>query len=341
MNRSRPTLADVAKAAGVSLATASKALNGQFDVAQATRERVEQASKQIGYVSEPARRRANTPTIEFLVDKLASPFAMEILRGLTLAAEGTGIDVVVGRFRPHGPGNDAEIIEKLANSERMGAIILTAHLSPDTYSAIEQTGLPVVFVDPLRVDNSAIVSVGSTNWIGGRTATEHLISLGHRELAMIAGPTESMSAMARVDGFRSAANAAGISVKPEFIRHALFDFNESLEIATQILGAPEPPTAIFASSELQALGVLEAARKLGLRVPEDLSVVGYDDTSVALWSHPPLTTINQPLQEIGKVCLRTIQQLHAGEKLDSHHIELATRLMVRESTTSPPDRKKL
>ncbi|MDJ0336312.1 substrate-binding domain-containing protein [Salinibacterium sp. G-O1] len=136
------------------------------------------------------------------------------------------------------------------------------------------------------------------------------------------------------------AEAAGISVPPAFIMHTSFDHDAAERAASVLLNREDRPTAIVASSDAQAMGVLEAARQLGIRVPEHLSLVGYDDTYVASWANPPLTSVYQPLQDIGRVALRTIQQLHAGDQLDSHHIELATRLIVRESTAPPSDRNR-
>ncbi len=335
--RRKATLADVARHAGVSAATASKAINGRADVAVSTRRRVEAAIDATGYRPPRSVTLTGRRSVEFLVDKLTSPYAMEILRGVTVAAEQSGIDVVVGRFRRPDAGSDADVIERLARAERMGAIIVTAEVSDTTYAALTASGTPVVFVDPLRVDDEPVVSVGSTNWIGGRSATEYLIGLGHSRLAMIGGPAASFSAMARIDGFRSAADAAGLTVPAEFIAHARFDHDEAQAVATHWLSRDDRPTAIVASSDAQALGVLEAARLAGVTVPDDLSVVGYDDTYVAAWAHPPLTSVFQPLQDIGRVCLRTLERIAAGTPLDSHHIELATRLVVRESTAPPRD----
>ena len=246
--------------------------------------------------------------------------------------------VVVNGVNIH-PGSaktDAQVIRRLAASDRLGAIVVTAEVTETTYGAISGSGVPVVFVDPLRVDDASIVSVGSTNWTGGRSATAHLLGLGHRRLGIVGGPRESMSAKARIDGFRSAAEEAQVPIDPAFVAHARFTHDAALAVALDWLRRPDRPTAILASNDAQAMGVLEAARRLGIRVPEDLSVVGYDDTYVAAWAHPPLTSVYQPLQDIGRVSLRTIQRLSAGEQLDSHHIELATRLVVRESTAPPP-----
>jgi LacI family transcriptional regulator len=274
-----------------------------------------------------------------MVDKLTSPYAMEVLRGVSLMAEKHAVDIVVGRFRRDLPDGGIESnsawTHRLLAARRVGAIIMTANVDAATYKTITQARLPVVVIDPLNLTDPDIVSIGSTNWTGGRVAAEHLIGLGHTRLAMIGGPAVSISAVARVEGFRSACDAARISVGPNFVRHTRFDHDSAQQIAQEWFTLESPPTAIVASSDAQAMGVLEAARLTGLQVPLDVSLVGYDDTYVASWANPPLTCVRQPLQDIGRVALRTVLQLHNQQTLDSNHIELATTLVVRESTAPP------
>lgn len=335
----RATLTAVAERAGVSIATASKVLNRHADVAPATRERVEAAAAELDYRPPGARRSDVRRTVEFMVDKLDSPYAMEVLRGVTLAAEEADVDVTVSRVRRGGgdrPEPASTWTRRLVTAQRTGAIVVTAQVTGTTYASIARAGLPVVVIDPLHLTTPELVSVGSTNWSGGRAATEHLLGLGHTRIAMVGGPEASISAVARVDGYRSACQAAGVAVDPALVRHVAFDHDAALHAADDVLGLPDPPTAVVASSDAQALGVLEAARRRGLTVPRDLSVVGYDDTYVAAWAHPPLTSVRQPLRDIGRVALRTVVALEAGQAPDAHHIELATSLVVRHSTAPPP-----
>ncbi len=334
----RPTLTAVAEHAGVSIATASKVLNGRSDVAAATRARVEEAAAALGYRTPGARRQEFRRTVEFMVDKLDSPYAMEVLRGVTLAAEEADVDVTVSRVRRGGgdrPEPASTWTRRLVAARRTGAIVVTAQVTETTYDSIARARLPVVVIDPLHLTTPELVSVGSTNWTGGRTAAEHVLGLGHTRIAMVAGPEASMSAVARVDGFRSACQRAGVLVDPALVRHVAFDHDAALRAAEDMLRLDDPPTAILASSDAQALGVLEAARRLGLVVPRDLSVVGYDDTYVAAWTNPPLTSVRQPLRDIGRVALRTVLAMAEGGVPDSHHIELATSLVVRDSTAPP------
>ncbi|WP_182113414.1 MULTISPECIES: LacI family DNA-binding transcriptional regulator [unclassified Actinotalea] len=339
-NGARPNLSAVAAHAGVSVATASKVVHGRPDVAATTRERVERAITQLGYKTPAGRRSAGQRTVELMVDVLNSAYAMEVLRGATLAAEEHGVDIVVGRFLRRTPDGAAESstawTQRLAASGRLGAIVLTAGLGPEVYGSIVHARLPVVVIDPLDFTHPDVVSVGSTNWLGGRTAAEHLLSLGHTRLAVVAGPAQSMSAVARLDGFRSACAQAGIELVAGHAQQVGFNLEEAEHVAWTWLQRPDRPTGILASSDVQAMGVLQAARRVGLSVPRDVSVVSYDDTPVAGWASPPLTAVRQPLQEIGRRALHTVLRVHDGVPLDSNHIEIATSLVVRDSTTHPP-----
>jgi LacI family transcriptional regulator len=333
----RPTLTAVADRAGVSIATASKVLNRHTDVAPATRARVETAVAELGYRTPGARRADGRRTVEFLVDVLDSPYAMEVLRGVTLAAEEVDVDVTVSRVRGGDrPEPASSWTRRLVTARRTGAIVVTAQVTGTTYASIARARVPVVVVDPLHLTTPELVSVGSTNWSGGRTATEHLLGLGHTRIGVVGGPEASISAVARVDGFRSACQRAGLPPDPDLVRHVAFDRDAALHAADAMLRLPDRPTAVLASSDVQALGVLEAARRLGLAVPRDLSVVGYDDTYLAAWTNPPLTCVHQPLQDIGRVALRTVLGMDEGRLPDAHHIELATSLVVRDSTAPPP-----
>ncbi|GAA4697119.1 transcriptional regulator, LacI family [Promicromonospora umidemergens] len=333
----RPKLSAVAAQAGVSTATASKVVNGRPDVAEGTRERVETAITELGYRG-PSRAGA-ARTVELMVDILDTAYATQILRGVVLAAEELGIDVVVGRVRRRSARgvmeSSAAWAQRLAAAEHVGAIVLTSGLGPDVYGSLARARIPLVVIDPLDVAQTGVVSVGSTNWLGGRSAAEHLVGLGHQHIGVIAGPAESISAMARLDGFLSYCRQKGVEVEPDLVRPIRFDHDQAVQVAEDWFRRPGPPTAIFAGSDAQAMGVLEAARRTGLLVPEDVSLVAYDDTPIASWANPPLTAVRQPLEEIGRRALLTVRQLHVGNPVDSHHIEIATTLVVRDSTAPP------
>jgi LacI family transcriptional regulator len=181
-----------------------------------------------------------------------------------------------------------------------------------------------------------VTSVGSTNFAGGLSATQHLLGLGHRRIGYVGGPPGSGCNQARLHGYRAALESAGIAPDPELVHNEHFHFEVGLRAGAHLLNLPHRPTAVVGGSDTIALGITEAARVRGLRIPQDLSVTGFDDTELARMASPPLTVIRQPLREMGRVAVKTVLQMAAGETLDSHHVELATELVVR-STTAPPE----
>jgi len=215
-------------------------------------------------------------------------------------------------------------------------IAVTSELTTDYLDALERVKVAIVVVDPLNLPRADVTSVGSTNFAGGFEAARHLLSLGHRRIGYVGGPATAACNQARMAGFRAAAEAAGAAVDPDLLTSGRFVFENGVAGGSALLDLPEPPTAIFAGSDEMALGVIEAARERDLRVPKDLSVVGFDDTQLARMASPPLTTVRQPLWEMGGVALRTALRLAAGETIESHHVELATRLVVRGSTAPAP-----
>lgn len=334
----RATLGDVAETAGVSMPTVSKVLNGRGNVAPATRRRVQKALEAHDY--QPRRGRSpDTPaSIEFVSDAPESPYTSEVLVGVVLAAETAGIDVVISRLHRRISDNDwmgpQDWAKRLAIAGRSGAIVLMGELEPARLENLAQEHLPIVAIDPLGPD-VGVPTIASTNWEGGRSAAAHLLGLGHRRIAIVGGRRESLAGLARVQGFRGALEQAGIHLEPSLIVWNRFDFQSGLDTATEWFARPDRPTAILTSSDSQAVGVIEAARRFGLRVPDDLSVTGYNDVTPTAWSSPPLTTVRQPLREMGRAALRLLVQQAEGRALDFQHIEFATELVVRDSTAPP------
>ncbi|TVT32584.1 LacI family transcriptional regulator [Amycolatopsis rhizosphaerae] len=340
----RATLAMVADAAGVSLATVSKVLNGRSDVAADTRVRVENVLREFGYVPQNGRRTvASRRLADIVFDDLVSPYALEVLRGVTDAGTELGVDVVIGRMpeagaEPSGPLSPEDAwAQRIKSGDREGLIVVTSELTLAQVESFARAGLPLVVIDPLNLPRVEVTSVGATNFSGGITATEHLLGLGHRRVAFAGGPVGASCSQARLHGYRAALENAGATADPALVLHGGFGYQDGLEMGNRLLARENRPTAIFAASDATALGVLEAARRRGLRVPEDLSVVGFDDTMLARLATPALTVIRQPLHDMGRVALRTLLKLIAGETLDSHHVELATHLVVRDSTGPVPD----
>ena len=341
----RPTLATVATAAGVSIATVSKVLNGRSDVAPATREHVRTILEKYDYVgrgADPVRRAVPVvrPTVELVYAGRLNAYSAEVLQGVLDAAAELDVALVVSLRTPgqrrSERGHPAAWASELAAAGRRAVITVVDELSSFDLAALARARLPLVVIDPVHVPNGEVTSVGSTNFTGGLAATRHLLDLGHRRIAYLGGPVTSACNQARLQGYRAALEAAGVPGPAEYVRSGTFLREEGLIQGGALLDLPEPPTAVFAGSDETAAGVLEAARERGLRIPEDLSVVGFDDTEVARLSSPALTTIRQPLGDMGKVALRTALRLADGEEIDSHHVELATELVVRQSTGPVP-----
>ena len=337
----RATLATVAASAGVSVATVSKVLNGRSDVAPDTRARVQALLTEHEYVPTAPRRvgTPDRPSIEVALDGDLHLYSAEILQGVVEAGAEAGVSVVVS-IRSGGrqgitADRPAAWAGDLAAAGRTAVIAVTSELTSTHVSALARARLPLVVIDPLNLARSRVVSVGSTNFAGGLAATRHLLTLGHRRIAYVGGPATAACNQARVHGYRAAMEAEGAPVLPGYVWTGRFEYQYGVTGGAAVFDLPEPPTAVFAGSDEMALGVIEAARACGLRIPDDLSVVGFDDTQLARMASPPLTTVRQPLTEMGVVAVRTALRLAAHEKIESHHVELATELVVRGSTAPP------
>ncbi len=340
---SRATLADVANAVGVSTATVSKALNGRGDIAAQTRDRVLAAVAELGYRPTTVSGGASTRrAIAVVFDVPASPYILGVLQGVLAAATETHVDLLTRLAPPRASRGQRAVardwvLEQQASGVT-GIIGLTLSAPDALIDAASNASLPFVIVDPVDTSHARMVSVGSSNWAGARTATEHLIDLGHRRIAWIGGPETSTAARDRLYGYQAALDAAGIAVDPSLIRADHFTVSTGAIHARDLLTAPEPPTAIMAADDEIAVGVLATAHELGVRLPEDLSVTGFDDTPQAAWTTPPLTTVHQHLEGMGAMAVQTLRVMAEGQHPSSRHVELATSLTVREST-APPRRR--
>ena len=201
--------------------------------------------------------------------------------------------------------------------------------------------MPYVLIDPAaKLPEPNVATVGATNWAGGLSAARHLLGLGHRRIAVIGGPVAMLCSRARIDGYRAALESAGIEVDPDLIRNGNFHHIGGYQAARELFELPDPPTAIFAGSDEQAFGVTEAARVTGRRVPEDLSVVGFDDLPISRWVSPPLTTVRQPLAEMGRTAAEMLLTMIDRREPHGRQVELATEL-DRPFLDGPPPRKRV
>jgi LacI family transcriptional regulator len=309
----------------------SRVLNGRSDVAPGTREKVEELLRRHGYRRRTGRARASASLIDLVFNDLDSPWAVEIIRGVEEAAHAAGVGTVVSAI--HRRNESArQWLQNLRTRTTDGVILVTSDLTPPLHAQLRRQNIPMVLVDPEGVPALDVPTIGATNWAGGLRATEHLLSLGHRRIGLVAGPPRMLCSRALLDGYRAALEAAGVSFDPELIAQGDFYPEGGFAGGGALLSLAEPPTAIFAESDQMAFGVYEAARQRGLRVPDDLSVVGFDDLPESRWGSPPLTTVRQPLAEMGLLAARTVLRLAQGEPAETPRVELATELVVRDST---------
>ncbi|WP_251041367.1 LacI family DNA-binding transcriptional regulator [Arthrobacter sp. ISL-30] len=335
----KPTLAVVAERAGVSPPTVSKVINGRADVSADTRARVLAVLEDAGYRS-PLQRRTTadgTTVVEVVFDALDSTYSVEILNGILHAAGDLGVEVMVSitAVMPLNQSTPEQRAQRMVDEGRGGMIVVTSAFGGAQLSAFRRRRIPVVVIDPFNPPPADVVSVGATNWAGGKAAAEHLIELGHRRIAFLGGPETAECNQARLHGYMAALMARGLEVEPGYVRMGHFRTEDGVSGLKELLALKEPPTAIFAGNDSIALGVMAEARRNGLRIPDDLSLVGFDGTYQAAEAIPPLTSVAQPLQEMGRAALRTLLRQVRGEQLDSQRVELATQLVVRESTTIP------
>lgn len=336
-NGAPATIASIAAELGVSVPTVSKVLNGRADVSADTRSRVESALQKHQY-----RRRTQAtgqrsgPLIDLVFHELDSAWCIEIIKGVRRTASDLGVGTVLselgGRHRPQQSWLDAVLARR-----PLGVLLVLSRLEAAQQHQLESRSIPFVVLDTDGEPQGDVPTVGSNNWLGGLSATRHLLELGHRRVAVISGPADVLCSRARIDGFRSAHDELGVAVDPALVRYGDFAVEGGYRHGRDLLDRPDRPTAIFAGSDMQAIGVLRAARELGIDVPRELSVVGYDDLPVAEWMGPALTTVHQPLQQMAATATRMLVDLARGESVDPPRIELQTRLVVRESTTVPPD----
>lgn len=330
----RVTLAEIADEAGASLSTVSKVLNGRADVSAATRARIEALLARHGYHRRSSHQ-SGSRLIELVFPELEEAWSMEIIRGVEDVATEHGMSVVLTESGSrHSPG--PEWAEGVMRRRPVGVVLVFSDLPPEFRAALKSRAIPFVIIDPAGDPSPDVPSVGSANWSGGLMATRHLIELGHSRIAAITGPDDMMCSHARIDGFRSAMSAAGLPINPDWVRFGDFHTTGGQLHGRDLLQRDDRPTAIFAGSDLQALGVMEAARALGLRIPDDVSLVGYDDIPLTKWVSPRLTTVRQPLMRMAEEATRLVLRMSEAPLDSIPRMDLATSLVVRDSTAPPP-----
>ena len=326
----RVNIHDVARSAGVSAATVSKVINRRHGVAQATSQRVQRVIDELGYESSLVARslRSHRTNVLGILVAEFEPFSAEILKGVSRAIGGTGYELLAysgGDRAGAQVGWERRSLTRLSGTLIDGAILVTP-------SVVGSGGsVPVVAIDP-HAGPADMPTVDSDNFAGAVVATEHLLTLGHRRIGFLGGRPDLESSRLREAGYRSALAAAGIAVEPELMRIGGYRRETTQAPARELLSLPERPTAIFGANDLSAIATMEVARELGLRLPDDLSVIGFDNVPESAMTTPQLTTIGQPMQQMGAEALSLLIHLIDGSADGSTHVRLPTELIHRGST---------
>ncbi|GAB3395710.1 LacI family DNA-binding transcriptional regulator [Humibacter soli] len=328
----RPTINDVARAAGVSIATVSKAVNRRYGVARSTVEKVLRAAEELGYESSliaSSMRSRRTGVIGVLLTDF-EPFSAEILKGVAtgLRKEQYELLAYCGTRLGEGDGWEQRSLNRLSGTLIDGVIMVT----PTVVNV--RTDVPIVTIDP-HMGPGDLPTVESDGFGGARDAVSYLVELGHTRIGYIAGRPDLRSSLAREAGYRHALTAAGLRFDPSLIGVGRYMMNPAHDAARILLARPDRPTAIFAANDVSALAILVAARELGLRVPDDLSVIGFDDIPEASQANPPVTTVRQHIQTLGNQAAVMLVALMNGKQVTGTHLRLSTRLVPR-ATTAPP-----
>lgn len=336
-NSRRQTIAEIASKAGVSIPTVSRVLNNRPDVAPETRTHVERIIQESGFIRNRmanALRQGNSGLVDLVIPDLDSPYTVEVVRGVTGAIQRTAFRLALSvTYQTY--DLEQQWLDRVLSASTDGVILLLARGQSHQLDELRRRDIPFVVVDHRGELGIDVPSVGATNWLGGRTATEYLLSLKHRRIGLISGAATLRCSLDRIAGYRAALESAGIAIDPELIRPGNHDQATGYEQTCALLDLPDPPTAIFAGCDVQAMGVYSALRARGIRIPEQMSVIGFDDVQISALVTPTLTTIHQPLAEMGRTATSMLLRLIAGEPLDSIRAELTTSLIVRESCAPP------
>ena len=330
-NRKSITIHDVAAEAGVSVSTVSRVLNNKDDVSAETYERVQQVISKLGYASSLAARgmrSRRTNVIGLIMPDVAAPYSQTVLQGVNRAIAQQNYDLIVytnGDARKNASADQEVYFVSLLNGSITDGVIVVTPVATNL-----PTAAPIVAIDPNNEspDWPAIIS---TNLDGALQAMKYLTDLGHRRIGYINGRSELVSASRRLKGYLEGLAAAGICIDEDLIETGDYTTETGVVCAHRLLALDDPPTAIFAANDQTAMGVYQAAQEVGMRIPEDLSVVGFDNLQESLFLKPPLTTVNQFIQEMGTIAVDILVKLIKGKTPENNLHKIQTELVIRDS----------
>ena len=331
------TMKDVALKAKVSTATVSRALMNPDKVSQATRNRVEKAAREVGYLPQPMGRnvkRNESRTSLVIVPDICDPFFSEIIRGIEVTAANHGYLVLIGDCA-HQNQQEKTFIDLIITKQIDGMLLLGSRLPFDA-SIEEQRNLPPMVMANEFAPELELPTVHIDTLTAAFDAVNYLYEQGHKRIGCIAGPEEMPLCHYRLQGYVQALRRCGIMVDPQYIARGDFTFEAGSRAMQQLLDLPQPPTAVFCHSDVMALGALSQAKRQGLKVPEDLSIIGFDNIDLTQFCDPPLTTIAQPRYEIGREAMLLLLDQMQGQHVGSGSRLMDCELIIRGSTRALP-----
>jgi LacI family transcriptional regulator len=334
------TIYDVAQRAGVSFGTVSRVLNDSTHVAPGTRQRVLEAIQELGYV---VNRQAQTlaaggqsSMIGVLVPDFTAGYNGQILNGIDTALSAKNRDMVL--YTTHRVANrETSYITTMIRGSVAGLLMVLPINPAEEIESLVQQNFPFVLIDHQGMRHD-YPSVGATNQKGSQDGTAFLIGLGHNRIGFITGIMSMGCSVERLEGYRATLQEHGIVYDPSLVIEGDFGQPSGFDCALALLDLPEPPTGIFCSNDLMAYGAIDAARSRGLRVPEDLSILGFDDLLASAQFRPPLTTIRQPLEEMGKAAVQMLLEMIESQNPLVSRLELPTELIIRDTCCPPGSR---
>jgi LacI family transcriptional regulator len=331
------TIKDVAREAGVSLGTASQALRDSPAVRDATRRRVRAVATRLRYQPSAVARglvTRRTHTVGLLISDIANPFFIRAVRAVEDAAQENGYNVILCNT-DEDPAKETQYLRVLMEKRVDGIILATTAGSLPAVREVRWRRIPLVLFDR-ELPQVATDTVKVDSVRGGQLATEHLLQLGHRRIAIIHGPVVRSTGAERLEGYLLALRTAGVPPDPALIREGNFKQDSGRDLARQLLDLVPPPTALFCTNNLMTVGALQTLGERGIRIPQDLSLVGYDDMEWWTLTHPPLTTVGQPVYELGREAMRLLLAQIEARRRRPQRVILKPELLTRESCGPPP-----
>lgn len=326
------TIRDVAEKAGVSIATVSRVLNKRVSVSPATRIKVEKAIEELNYQPNYLGRnlrRAETKIILVILQNISNPFYSKVVEGIEDLGHKHGYNIMICNTDSESD-RERSYLDLLVNRLVDGVILMEPEIDSEELAQIGNS-FPVVQCCEYK-EGADVPHISIDNVAAGYTAVNHLIKLGHTRIGMISGYNRLLSAMQRETGYKRALREADIAFEPALIKYGSYGFTGGLRAAKEFLQLDNPPTALFAISDITAIGAIRAIKEEGLNIPEDIAVVGFDNTSIASMYDPQLTTISQPRYDLGKISMEFLLEQINDNDISAQEIYLEHELIIREST---------